>query len=166
MQINNRASGKASYLKWMILAQNSIDGVKMDVEIKQMLETSFIDWDGKVVAVLYVPDCNFRCPFCHNWQLFEEPEKFDNIPFEKIEKYLTGRGYKDFIDGVCVTGGEPTLYSGLPKFLKKIKDLNMPVKLDTNGSNPKMLAKLDAIGSGEKSTFSAYEALVGPVPEL
>ena len=116
--------------------------VKMDVEIKQMLETSFLDWDGKIVAVLYVPDCNFRCPFCHNWKLFEEPEEYETVPFEKIEKYLTGRGYKDFIDGVCVTGGEPTLYSGLPKFLKKIKALKMLVKLDTNGSNPEMLASL------------------------
>lgn len=116
----------------------------MNIEIKQMQETSFLDWDGKVVAVLYVPNCNFRCPFCHNWQLIEEPEKYESVPFDKIEKYLTGRGYRDFIDGVCITGGEPTLYSDLPEYLARIKELGMMVKLDTNGSNPDMLERLIA----------------------
>ena len=112
----------------------------MNIEVKQMLETSFLDWDGKVVTVLYVPKCNFRCPYCHNWQLFETPEKFETVEFKKIKDYLVD--YKDFIDGVCVTGGEPTLYPDLPDFLAKLKELGMEIKLDTNGSDPEMLERL------------------------
>jgi len=112
----------------------------MYIEIKGMIESSFLDWDGKIVSTLYVPHCNFRCPFCHNWELVTHPEKFDAKPFDEIKAFLTEN--RNFIDGICLTGGEPALYSDLIEYSKKIKDLGMMVKLDTNGSVPKMIEKV------------------------
>ena len=115
-------------------------GSQVKIEIKGMIESSFLDWDGKIVSTLYVPKCNFRCPFCHNWELVTKPEKFDTKPFHDIKAFLTEN--RDFIDGICLTGGEPALYSDLVEYSKKIKDLGMMIKLDTNGSVPKMVEKV------------------------
>ncbi|MFH1392460.1 MAG: anaerobic ribonucleoside-triphosphate reductase activating protein [bacterium] len=105
--------------------------------IKGLQKTSFIDWDGKIVSVLFTAGCNFRCPFCFNKDLVNNSSELVEIPEKEIFKFLNSR--KDFLDGVCITGGEPTLHKDLPEFIKKMK---LPVKLDTNGSNPAMLAKL------------------------
>jgi len=94
-----------------------------------MIETSLIDWEGKIVSTLYLPLCNFRCPFCYNCDLILHPDNFKNIPQKEIDSYLLER--KDFIDGICMSGGEPTL-----------KGKGFLIKLDTNGTNPKMLEKL------------------------
>ena len=110
------------------------------MEIKGMIESSLLDWDGKIVSTLYVPHCNFRCPFCHNWKLVTHPEQFNTKAFDEIKAYLTKN--RDFIDGICLTGGEPALYSDLIEFSSKIKDLGMMMKLDTNGSVPKMIEKI------------------------
>ncbi len=109
----------------------------MSVTIKKMIETSFLDWDGKIVTTLYVPNCNFRCPYCHNWPLFEKPDDFEDVKHEDVMKYL--EAHKDFIDGICMTGGEPSLYPELPKYLRSIKDMGFLIKLDTNGSDPDLL---------------------------
>jgi pyruvate formate lyase activating enzyme len=108
--------------------------------IKGFLETSFLDWDGKVSCVLFLPGCNFRCPFCQNWQIVEEPEKFDDIDWEIVEGYL--RKQKDWIDGVVITGGEPTIYPHLIYLIERIRKLGQMVKLDTNGYNPQLLKGL------------------------
>lgn len=99
-----------------------------------------MDWDGKIVSTLYVSKCNFRCPFCYNHKLILHPEKFKTISFEYIKEYLLE--HKDFVDGICLTGGEPTIYDDLPKFLNKIKSLGFKIKLDTNGYDPKMVNKI------------------------
>lgn len=112
----------------------------MKLRIAGMIETSFIDWDGKIVTTLYVPNCNFRCKFCYNYPLILHPEDFETIPKEKIFDFLVER--KDFIDGVCITGGEPTLFEDLPDFLNEIKNLGFTVKLDTNGTAPEMIELL------------------------
>lgn len=111
-----------------------------DIEIKGMLESSFLDWDGKIVATLYLPNCNFKCPFCHNWELIETPEKFDTIPIVEIVRHLISN--QDFLDDVCITGGEPTIYSGLPGLIEQIREIGLSVKLDTNGTNPDVLLEL------------------------
>jgi pyruvate formate lyase activating enzyme len=108
--------------------------------IRGITETSFLDWDGKVVAVLYTGQCNFRCPFCHNWQLMDEPEKYPEKSWEEVRAFLDE--HKDFLDGVCITGGEPTLEKGLEMWIERIRALDLGVKLDTNGSVPKVLGKL------------------------
>lgn len=103
---------------------------------------TLIDYPGKVACTVFTVGCNFRCHFCHNPELID-PEKFD--AGERIEEniffdFLKSR--QGLLDGVCVTGGEPTLHPDLPEFLKKIKALGFLVKLDTNGTNPEMLAAL------------------------
>ena len=110
------------------------------MDVKGFVEVSFVDWDGEISSVIFLPNCNFRCPFCHNVNLVLRPEKLDTIPFEYIETQLVrNRGW---VDGVCITGGEPTLHDGLPELCAKIKEMGFLVKLDTNGTNPSMLKEL------------------------
>lgn len=108
----------------------------MPLEIKGFQETSFLDWDGKVVSVIYLPFCNFRCPFCHNSGIVETPHEYETITEERVFDFLNS--HKDFIDGVCITGGEPCLHknNGLYDFMKRLKDSGFKVKLDTNGTDP------------------------------
>ncbi len=115
------------------------------IEIKGFLETSFLDWSGKLCSVLFLPHCNFRCPYCHNHPLVFHPEQYSTISLEDIFDRL--HSLKNWIDGVCLTGGEPTLHTDLPSLIREIKRHRFLVKLDTNGSNPQMLEKL--IGAGE-----------------
>jgi pyruvate formate lyase activating enzyme len=112
----------------------------MDFPIKGFLETSFVDWPGKIVSVLFLPHCNFRCPYCHNYELVTDPGQFPAVPFDHILETL--RYYRGWIDGVCITGGEPTLSPLLPQLIECIKQEGMLVKLDTNGSHPRVLASL------------------------
>ena len=112
--------------------------------IHGITETSFLDWDGQIVTVLYTRNCNFHCPFCHNWVLMEKPEEHPEKDWAKIKEYL--KEHDDFIDGVCITGGEPTLEKGLEALIREIKEMGLLVKLDTNGTRPKVLR--DLIGKG------------------
>ena len=112
----------------------------MITEIKGFLETSFVDWPGKICSVIFLPHCNFRCPYCHNHPLIFHPEQYASIPIEEILSYL--HSYRGWVDGVCLTGGEPTLHSDLPLLICEIKRQRFLVKLDTNGSNPQMLENL------------------------
>jgi len=110
------------------------------MEIRGFIPTSLVDWDGKVVSTIFTPRCNFECVFCHNHELVNSPEKFKEVPEEKIIEHLKENA--DFLDGVCITGGEPTLQKNLFEFCAKIKELGLLVKLDTNGTNPTLLKKL------------------------
>ncbi len=110
------------------------------MEIKGFIDVSFVDWDGKISSVLFLPNCNFRCPFCHNLNLVFNPEKLDTISFEYVEKQLNRQ--KGWIDGVCITGGEPTLHNDLTQLCSRLRKMGFPVKVDTNGTNPSMLKKL------------------------
>lgn len=110
------------------------------IEIKGFLETSFLDWPGKICSVLFLPGCNFRCPYCHNHPLVFQPGRFPSIPLEGILSRL--HAFRGWIDGICVTGGEPTLHDDLPHLIWKINESGFSVKLDTNGSRPEMLEEL------------------------
>ena len=110
--------------------------------IKGFIETSLIDWDGYISAVIFLGRCNFECPFCHDYELLTG--KGPTIPFESIEEMLLGQ--KGWVDGVVVTGGEPTSERRIVALLERLKSLDLQVKLDTNGSNPEVLRGL--IGSG------------------
>jgi pyruvate formate lyase activating enzyme len=114
--------------------------VEMRIEIKGFLETSFVDWPGKICSVLFLPYCNFRCPYCHNHPLVFHPEQYLTVPFKDILARL--RAFEGWIDGVCLTGGEPTFHADLPSLIREIKRHGFLVKLDTNGSNPEMLENL------------------------
>ena len=110
------------------------------MKIKGFLTTSFSDWDGKVSSVIFLPRCNFRCPMCHNHQLVSNPDSLPTVRKNDVVKWLTAK--RDFIDGVVVTGGEPTVHKDLEDLLKELKDLGFDVKLDTNGSHPLILEYL------------------------
>lgn len=108
--------------------------------IKGFLETSFIDWEGHLTSVIFTGGCNFACPYCQNAALVKNFEKIPGISFEKISDFLKPK--KDWIDGICVTGGEPTLNPGLAELLKTLKDWGFKIKLDSNASKPKALENL------------------------
>ena len=108
--------------------------------IKGFLETSFIDWPGKIVSVLFLPLCNFRCPYCHNYGLVLNPEKYKTISIEHILDRLDA--LKGWIDGICISGGEPTLHPSLPELVRTFKAKGLRIKLDTNGTNPGILKNL------------------------
>ncbi len=112
----------------------------MNLQIKGFIKTSLLDWEGMIVSTLYTPYCNFRCPYCQNSVLILHPEQLPTHSFDEITGYLSG--HKGWVDGICLTGGEPCMYADLPLFLKKIRKLEVKIKLDTNGSFPKMLERV------------------------
>ena len=114
------------------------------VPIKGFLETSFVDWPGKICSVIFLPDCNFRCRYCHNAPLVLEPESLKNVDFQDILTYLAEN--KGWVDGVCISGGEPTLHDSLPTILAEIRNLGFTTKLDTNGTKPAVLKSLITAG--------------------
>lgn len=99
-------------------------------------KTSLVDFPDRLATVLFAPDCNLRCPFCHNWRIVLDPKP----PFlneETAIRILEKR--KNYVDAVAITGGEPTMHKEIPKFLKKLKEGGFAVKLDTNGFFPQVL---------------------------
>ena len=110
------------------------------MEIKGFIETSLIDWDGKIASVIFLPGCNFRCPFCHNSQLVQKPEELPTVEWESVESRLSR--HRGWVDGVVVTGGEPTIHGELPSLLRALKELGLRTKLDTNGYLPEVLRHL------------------------
>lgn len=110
------------------------------LNIKGFIETSFIDWEGHISAVVFLGGCNFACPFCHNAELIQPSPAMPTLAKEKILARITEK--RTWIDGVVISGGEPCLQQNIVDFIREIKDLGFPVKLDTNGSEPKMLNEL------------------------
>lgn len=107
--------------------------------------TSLIDYPGKLCCVLFLAGCNFECPYCHNPQLTGDPALHaERVTAAEVFAFLEQR--RGRLDGVVVSGGEPTLHAELPELCRRIKRLGFPVKLDTNGSRPEMLARLVAEG--------------------
>lgn len=106
---------------------------------------SLIDYPGKISCVLFLAGCNFDCPYCHNPQLTGSPGgRLEAIGVDDVLDFLGRR--RGWLEGVVVSGGEPTLHAGLPDLCRRIKDLGYAVKLDTNGSRPEMLRALLAAG--------------------
>lgn len=101
---------------------------------------TLIDYPGKIAATVFTVGCNFRCPFCHNPELVNLRLAHGETTEKEFFDFLKKR--KGKIEGVCITGGEPTLQSDLVDFIKKIKKLGFLVKLDTNGTRPDVLKKL------------------------
>ncbi|MBU1145269.1 MAG: anaerobic ribonucleoside-triphosphate reductase activating protein [Firmicutes bacterium] len=100
-----------------------------------IIKTSLIDYPGKIATVLFTPGCNYNCFYCHNRSLIEDFNELVSV--DEIEDFLKKR--QGLIDGVVITGGEPTLHADLIAFFKKIKDLGYFTKLDSNGSNPEII---------------------------
>jgi pyruvate formate lyase activating enzyme len=140
------------------------------LSIKGFVETSFIDWKGKLSSVLFCGGCNFRCPFCHNSDLVLRHQQIEEVPLEYV--LLTLRKYRDWVGHVVVTGGEPTTHMNLFQFLARIKTEGMKIKLDTNGSNPSILKGLvnegliDYIAMDFKGPLDRYDEWCGTVVDI
>lgn len=128
--------------------------------IKGLQKQTVLDYPERVACTIFTFGCNFLCGFCHNPELIVDDGR-PNIKEDEIMEFLKSR--KDFLDAVCITGGEPTLNKDLPDFISKIKKLGFLVKLDTNGSNPKMLEFLiknkliDYIAMDIKAPLEKYD---------
>lgn len=110
--------------------------------IKGFIETSFVDWPGRSCAVLFTGGCNLRCPFCHNHPLVIRPREMEDLDTDAVLARLAA--LKEWLGGVCVTGGEPTLHHDLPTLLLRLRETGLALKLDTNGTNPEMLGDIVA----------------------
>jgi len=102
--------------------------------IKGYLPSSLIEWEGRVACAVFLPRCNFRCPFCHAGRLVLTPDELGDMSLESILSDLHSR--RGWIDGAVVSGGEPTLHEGLPDLIDALREHVRGVKLDTNGSRP------------------------------
>ena len=101
---------------------------------------TLLDYPGKVACTLFTKGCNFRCPFCHNASLVVRADEQPNYTNDEILAFLKKR--QGILDGVAITGGEPTLMSGLYDFIVQVKEMEYSVKLDSNGTRPEVLKKL------------------------
>ena len=104
-------------------------------------KNSFIDFPGKISCVIFLSGCNFDCPYCHNPDLAKGCATYpDRLGDEDILNFL--ESHKSFLDGVVISGGEPTLQKDLAELCEKVKSMGYPIKLDTNGSRPRVLQRL------------------------
>lgn len=137
----------------------------MCIKIGGVQKFSLLDYPDKISAIIFTSGCNFRCGYCHNPELFSSNSEWNE---EKVLEFLRTRQGK--LDGVVITGGEPTIHKGLPEFIKKIKALDFLVKLDTNGTNPQMLKNLvqsnliDYVAMDIKAPLSKYKMITGVEP--
>ena len=134
------------------------------MKISGLQKLTLLDYPGKMACTVFTYGCNFRCPFCHNALLVTE-ENSDCIDEDEFFSFLKKR--QGILDGVCISGGEPTLQKDLPEFISKIKALGYYVKLDTNGSSPLLLKKLieekliDYVAMDIKNSPAKYDITCG-----
>ena len=136
------------------------------MKIAGVQKTTLIDYPNHIASIIFTQGCNFACPYCHNSDLI--PFKNQDNSYYSIENILDFLDLqKEFIDGVVITGGEPTLQQGLKDFISKIKAKDLKVKLDTNGCKPKLINQLidnqllDYIAMDVKSSFANSQEIIG-----
>ena len=135
--------------------------------LKGLQKLTLLDFPTKIAATVFFGGCNLRCPFCHNASLVipDRVRTSQDLDEEEFFNFLNKR--RGILEGVCVSGGEPTLYDSLPSFIKRIKELGYLVKLDTNGTRPAMLEKLiseglvDYVAMDIKNSLERYPLTVG-----
>lgn len=127
---------------------------------------TLLDYPGKVAAVVFTQGCPFRCAYCHNPELLPIQAAPETPRTKEVLAKIAAR--RSFIDGVCVTGGEPTVHPDLPDFLARIKELGLLVKLDTNGLHPRMIETIVGLGLADyfamdiKHVWERYAEVIGP----
>lgn len=135
------------------------------MQIHGFNKTTLLDYPGLVAATIFTGACNFRCPYCHNAELVLNPSSQPIIPEEEILAHLKKR--RGITQGVCITGGEPTLQKDLKDFIKKLKELELKVKLDSNGYKPEVLKDLvkegllDYVAMDVKAPLDEYDIIAG-----
>ena len=141
------------------------------MKIAGLQKQSLIEYPGKISAVIFIAGCNFRCPWCYvpDLVLPERIKKNKIIPQKEVFSFLKER--KKFLEAVALTGGEPTIHSELPDFIRKIKKMNYLIELETNGTNPEMINYLIdkklidylAMDIKQDLNFDKYNQIVGNV---
>ncbi|MCR4739418.1 MAG: anaerobic ribonucleoside-triphosphate reductase activating protein [Lachnospiraceae bacterium] len=137
------------------------------MQIYGIQKTTLLDYPGKVAATIFTPGCNFRCPYCYNIPLAESDINTGYLSEDEVFAFLAKR--KGILDGICISGGEPTLQKDLAGFISRVKEYGYSVKLDTNGTSPKTLKELidrellDYIAMDIKSSLSGYAAVSGVI---
>jgi pyruvate formate lyase activating enzyme len=135
------------------------------MQIHGFQKLTLLDYPGHIAATIFLAGCNMRCPFCHNASLVTRVISENAIPQETVLSTLYKR--KHILEGVCITGGEPTLYPGLQSLIEEIKSIGLKVKLDSNGTNPAMLKHLvqegliDYIAMDIKNSKEKYALTTG-----
>lgn len=138
------------------------------MQLHGLSKLTLLDFPGNLACTAFTGACNFRCPYCHNAPLVLAPHTCPVIPEDDFFDFLASR--KGKLDGVCITGGEPTLQADLPDFIAKIKALGLLVKLDTNGYHPEVLKTLldaqlpDMVAMDIKNAPESYAATAGLDP--
>ena len=133
------------------------------IYIEGLQKVTLLDYPKKVACTVFTKGCNFNCSFCQNSSLIKCDK--GKISEEEVLEYINKR--KNILDGVVVTGGEPLVQKDIKEFIKKVKDLGLLVKLDTNGSNPKVLKELineklvDYVAMDIKNIFLKYKITIG-----
>ena len=135
------------------------------MQIHGFQKTTLLDYPEHIAATVFTGGCNFCCPFCHNASLVLHPDRVPTIPEEEVLAHLKKR--RGVLQGVCITGGEPTVQKGLEDFMRKVKSLGLAVKLDTNGYRPDVLKKLleeglaDYVAMDIKASLRGYAEASG-----
>lgn len=130
-----------------------------------LIETSLLDWDGRVCAVVFTGGCNLRCPFCHNSELVREDPSLEEVPVERVLDVL--KRHDQWRDGVVITGGEPMMHPEVFELCRRIKDAGVKVKMDSNGCFPYQLKQLieqglcDAVAMDVKAGLDKYPQATG-----
>ncbi|MCP4640749.1 MAG: anaerobic ribonucleoside-triphosphate reductase activating protein [bacterium] len=140
------------------------------MKIAGLQKCSLVDWPGKVSATVFTPGCNLDCFYCHNRNLLAAKPEFALHEANDVLTWLTRR--VGAVDGVVISGGEATLQPGLVSFARRVQDLGFSVKLDTNGTQPRVLERLfeeellDYVAMDVKATRERYDDICGtPVSE-
>ena len=111
------------------------------MQIKGFIKNSLNEWEGQIASVVFLPYCNLSCPYCHAGHLVTNPEELDTVPHHEIYSYLQGE--RGWVDGVSITGGEPTLHGEkLAQFIRELKAMDVEVMLETNGTRPQWIGRL------------------------
>ena len=135
------------------------------VEIKGLEKFAPKDFPGFIASTVFLGGCPFRCPFCHNSDLVLRPDNLTTIPMDFFLGFIDSR--EGWLEGVCVSGGEPLIHEDLDIFLSVLKQRNLRVKIDTNGSNPRHLKALiekglvDTVAMDVKAPLDKYSEAAG-----
>lgn len=135
--------------------------------IAAYLPLSLCDYPGKIASAVFTQGCNFRCSWCHNQHLLPAESETQVVEIAWVLKEIGERRRKGQIEGVVVSGGEPTIHRGLLDFLAACKAAELAVKLDTNGSNPDVVREclqrelVDFIAMDIKAPWAKYDVLAG-----
>jgi pyruvate formate lyase activating enzyme len=135
--------------------------------VSGMVKSSFVDYPGLVACVLFVPGCNYNCFYCHNRNLLDGTHEI--VLPGCVEDFLKRRAV--MLDGVVISGGEPTLQPDLIFFMESVKSLGYKIKLDTNGSSPEVVREIlhaglcDYFAVDYKAPYSRYREICGPAAD-